>query len=89
MSTAPFYRIVASGRFNPPWLAELPKTRERLYDLAYKTTATALFAGSVYGLVEVTRGCYYILKANHGASTSPVRAFAKLLASRHIRVLTV
>ncbi|PNH11061.1 hypothetical protein TSOC_002156, partial [Tetrabaena socialis] len=53
-----------AGRFTHPWLAPLPAGRARIYDIAYKTVATALVAFSAFAFFEVGRGTYYVMNSN-------------------------
>ena len=55
-----------SSKFQHPWLKPLPSGRAKLYDLAYKVTSATLFAFAAYQMVEICRGSWYIMKANHG-----------------------
>jgi hypothetical protein len=51
------------GKYNHPWIKELPKGRARIYDVAYMGVTTLLAAFACYGLFETGRGSYYILTA--------------------------
>mmetsp|Transcript_20938 Transcript_20938/g.45805 ORF Transcript_20938/g.45805 Transcript_20938/m.45805 type:complete len:81 (-) Transcript_20938:605-847(-) len=51
-----------TGKYDHPWIKQLPPGKATFYNVAYKAVATVLAAATAYGLFEVGRGSYHILQ---------------------------
>lgn len=73
-TTAGFQVPTPQGKYNHPWIKQLPTGRARVYDVMYKGATTVLALAFAYGLFETGRGSYHILTASRErANTAKVQ----------------
>jgi hypothetical protein len=72
-TSAGFQYPKATGKYDHPWMKQLPPGRARVYDILYMSITTVLAAGAAYGFFETARGTYYILAASRQRSAKVSR----------------